>query len=115
MLLLAAATSPGAVPPWFGAATMAAQYAVGGLVPVLTAWTIAAIALRQRSRPIWPMLGIGAVVCIGAMLHLPVMMPASGQPGMISIALALPALAHLLTLLGLAAAPFLLTYSKALV
>ncbi len=113
MFLLAAATSPGAAPPWFGTATMAAQYALGGFVPVLTAWIIAAIALRQRSRPIWPMLGTGAVVCIGAMLHLPVMMPAPGQPGLISIALALPALAHLLVLFGFAAAPFLLTCSKA--
>ena len=113
IFLLTAATSAGAVPPWFGAATIAAQYAIGGLVPVLTAWIIAAIALRQRSRPIWPMLGIGAVVCIGAMLHLPVVIPAPGQPGMIAMALMLPALAHLLALLGLATAPFFLNHSKA--
>lgn len=110
--LLATAATPGDVPFWFGAATISAQYALGGLVPILTAWVIARIALRQRSRPIWPILGIGAVLCIGAMLHLPVTMPAPDQPGMIEITLALPALAHLLGLLGFAAAPFLLTHSK---
>lgn len=113
LVLLAAITSPGAAPPWFGTATMAAQYALGSLVPVLTAWIIAAIALRRRSRSIWPMLGIGAVACIGTMLRLSAMMPAPGQPGMITLALALPAPAHLLALLGLAAVPFLLAYSKA--
>ncbi len=112
--LLAAVASSGAVPVWFGTATLAAQYGLGGLVPVLTAWIVVATALRQRSRAIWPMLGIGAAVCVGAMLHLPVTMPAQGQPGMIAITLAPPALPHLLVLLGLAAAPFLLTRAKAL-
>jgi len=111
--LLAAFTSPGAVPPWFGAAAMAARNAPGSVVPVLTAWAIAAIALRQRCRPAWSLLGIGTVACLGAMLHLAVTVPAAGRPGAIAVGVALPAAAHLLALLGLAAAPLLLVKAKA--
>lgn len=110
--LLAATTTSGAVPFWIGTAAVATKYLLSGLVPVLTAWTIAILALRQRSRPIWPISGIGAALCIGAMLHLPVTLPAQDQPGLIAITLALPAPAHLLGLLGLAVAPFLLCNSK---
>lgn len=109
---LAATTAPGTAPAWFSTASEAARYVLGGAFPVGVAWVLAIIALRQRSRPFWPALGIGGAIGLGAILHLPVSLPAPGQPGTIAIALALPSLLHLLALLGLTAAPFLLTYKK---
>jgi hypothetical protein len=47
------------------------------------------------------------------MLHLAVTVPAAGRPGAIAVGVALPAAAHLLALLGLAAAPLLLVEAKA--
>ena len=51
---------------------------VGG--PLLIGSAVAALGARQRSRPVWPLLGCVAVACLGASLHWTALWPVAGSP-----------------------------------
>lgn len=96
------------IPHWFGSATVAAQYLNGGALPIVVAWLLTIIALRQRSRPFWPLLGIGVAIFVGAAIQLSVLLPAPEQPGEIAIGVSLPSPIQVAVLIGTAAVPALL-------
>jgi hypothetical protein len=51
---------------------------VGG--PLVIGSGVALLGARQRSRPVWPLLGCLAVACLGASLHWYALWPVAGSP-----------------------------------
>lgn len=105
---LAFATSLGAVPDWFDMASGTARHLSGSVVPLAAAWLLAFIALRQRSRAMWPLLGMGFTIIVASMVELQIQLPAVDQGGTISLALTAPSATQVAILLIAAAAPLLL-------
>lgn len=105
---LASATSPGAVPDWFDMASRTARHVAGSVVPLAAAWLLAFTALRQRSRAMWPLLGMGFTIVVASMVELQIQLPAVDQDGTISLALTAPSATQVATLLIAAAAPLFL-------
>ncbi|WP_294929926.1 permease prefix domain 1-containing protein [uncultured Paracoccus sp.] len=104
--LIAAARSghaPGRLAPLLDAA----QYLAGGVIPILGAWLLAVIAMRQRSRLVWPLAGAGVLALLSASVRLSLTAPVSGQPGEIAAGLALPSILHVLALILIAMLPVL--------
>ncbi|TCU18192.1 permease prefix domain 1-containing protein [Rhizobium sullae] len=105
---LASVTSPGSASSWFSTASLGARWLTGGLLPIIGAWLLALIAIRQRSRPLWPLLGMGATIVLATMITLAVSLPAPAQTGAIMIGVTLPSVLQILTLAAIVAAPLFL-------
>jgi hypothetical protein len=56
------------------------------LLPVLLGWVLGATAIRQRSAPRWPMLGIAVLAATGAALQVAVTLPSATGHGEIAFA-----------------------------
>lgn len=105
---LVSATSPGAVPDWFDTASRTARHFAALVVPLVAAWLLAFTAFRQRSRAMWPLLGMGFTIVVASMVELQIQLPAADQDGTISLALNAPSAIQVATLLIAAAAPLFL-------
>lgn len=105
---LALATSPGAAPGWFDAASRAARHFASLAAPLAAAWMLAFTALRQRSRALWPLLGMGLTIVMAAATELRVQLPSPAQGGEVALALAAPSASRMAALLAAAAVPLLL-------
>lgn len=101
------ATEPGFAPDWLTPVFDAAQYLAGKVIPVLGAWLLAGIAMRQRSRLLWPLAGVAILVLLSASVQLSFTVPGSGQSGVIGAGLALPSILHMLAMILLATLPVL--------
>ncbi|MDO5643844.1 MAG: permease prefix domain 1-containing protein [Paracoccus sp. (in: a-proteobacteria)] len=101
------ATEPGFAPDWLTPVFDTAQYLAGRLIPVLGAWLLAGIAMRQRSRLFWPIAGVAILVFLSASVQLSFTVPVSGQSGVIGAGLALPSIPHMLAMILLATLPVL--------
>lgn len=61
--------------PWFpGIAGMVTGFS-NFILPIMCGWGIAAIAIRQRLQPAWPVIGLAAMALLGSMTQLNVVMP----------------------------------------
>jgi hypothetical protein len=69
------------MPPW--ALTMAADvvFFSNAMLAVLLGWTLGAMAVRQRSAPLWPVLGIVVLATVGAAVQLQVTLPSAAGHG----------------------------------
>lgn len=105
---LAAATSPGMAPDWFGTVGRATGYFAAFIAPLILAWTLAFLALRQRSRALWPLAGMGLTSVAATLIKLQVNLADPQQGGEIALALTMPSIAQITALLLAAAAPLLL-------
>jgi len=105
---LASATSPGMAPDWFGTAGRATGHFAAFVVPLFLAWTLAFMALRQRSRAMWPLFGMGLTIVAATITELQVKLIGPQQGGEIAIALTMPSIIQIAALLLIAAAPLLL-------
>lgn len=105
---LASVVSPGTVPGWFGAAGRAAGCFSSLVLPLIGAWSLAFTALRQRSRPLWPLLGMGLTIVVATMTQLRVQPPDATRAGEIAVALTVPSGAQFAALLLATVAPVLL-------
>jgi len=78
---------PGQVAPsWLAALAAAINLVQIYAVPVLLGWIIAAVATRQRMRPLWPLIGLVAIGVIAGINYLHIDVPlAPGQHGEISL------------------------------
>lgn len=106
--VLASATSPGTVPDWFDTAGHTARHFASLVVPLVAAWLLAFTALRQRSRAMWPLLGMGFTIVMASMVELQSQLPTADQGGTISLALTAPSATQVAILLVTAAAPLFL-------
>lgn len=113
-LALASTVLPGAAPDWFGIAGRAAGHFSSLVLPLAAAWLLAFLALRQRSRPLWPLLGIVLTIVVATMTRLQIQTPDSTRAGEIGVALTAPSAAQLAALLLLAFAPLLLRRKSSL-
>lgn len=107
-LALVSVVLPGAAPGWFGMAGRAAGHFSSLVLPLAAAWLLAFMALRQRSRPLWPLLGIVLTIAVSAMTRLQIQTPDAARAGEIGVALAAPSATQLAALLLAAFAPLLL-------
>ncbi|MBS7703790.1 hypothetical protein [Chelatococcus asaccharovorans] len=105
---LASATSPGMAPAWFGAVGRATGYFAAFVARLILAWTLAFVARRQRSRAIWPLIGMGLTIIAATVIELQVRLAGPQQGGEIAIALTMPSVMQIAALLLAAAAPLLL-------
>lgn len=82
--------------------------------PVAITWLLAVTAWRQRSRLLWPLLGIGVTVILAAMAQLQVTQPALDHGGAIALSLTMPSMLRSVLLLMVALAPLVLLRFKAM-
>lgn len=108
ILTLVSAVSPGAAPGWFGMAGRAIGHFSSFVLPLAAAWLLTFMALRQRSRPLWPMLGIVLTIVVAATTGLQIQTPDATRGGEIGVALAVPSAMQLAALLFAAFAPLFL-------
>jgi len=113
-LALVSVVLPGAAPGWFGMAGRAAGHFSSLVLPVIAAWLLAFTALRQRSRPLWPLLGIVLTIAVATMTQLQIQAPGNTIAGEIAVALAVPSATQLTALLLAAFAPLLLLHKSSL-
>lgn len=107
-LALTSVVSPGAAPNWFGTAGRAAGHFSSLLFPLMAAWLLGVAALRQRSPPLWPLLGIVLTMVVATTTRLQIQTPDSTRAGEIGVALAAPSAVQLAALFLAAFAPLLL-------
>lgn len=107
-LALASVVLPGAAPGWFGIAGRAAGLFSSLVLPLGAAWLLTFTALRQRSRPLWPLLGIVLTIAIATMTRLQIQTPNASRAGEIGVALAAPSVTQLAALLLTVFAPLFL-------
>lgn len=105
---LASATSPGMAPDWFGTVGRATGHFAAFIAPLILAWTLAFLALRQRSRAMWPLVGMGLTIVAATIIELQVKLADPQQGGEIAIALSMPSVMQIAALLMAAAAPLFL-------
>lgn len=105
---LVSATSPGTAPDWFGAVGRAAGHFAAFVAPLILAWTLAFMALRQRSPALWPLIGMGLTIITAAVTELQVKLAGPDHGGEIAIALTLPSVMQIIAVLLAAATPLLL-------
>jgi hypothetical protein len=63
------------------------------ILPVLLGWALVALALRRRSAPVWPLVGLLTLAVLGAALQVQVTLPSAGARGEIYLAPSFGALA----------------------
>lgn len=100
-------------PVWLETGAIFFRVVAAFVAPVTIAWSLAATARRQRSRLLWPLLGIGVTVILAAMAQLQVTRPTLDHGGAISLSLTMPTLPHGVLLLIVALAPLGLLRFKA--
>lgn len=105
---LVSVISSGVGPDWFGAVGRAAGHFAAFVVPLILAWTLAFMALRQRSPAMWPLAGMGLTIVAATVTELRVNSAGVQQGGEIAIALTMPSAVQIVALLLAAAAPLLL-------
>ena len=105
---LASATSFGTAPDWLGIEGWATKQFAAFVVPLILAWTVAFMALRQRSRAIWPLLGMALTIVAAAATDFRLSVSDTQQGGEIAVGLTAPSATQLIALLLAAAAPLLL-------
>jgi hypothetical protein len=77
------------LPAWLKPAADGAVFFTGSILPVVLGWALSATAIRQRSSPLLPILGIVLLAAIGAGMHLGVTLPSPHGHGEINIMLSL--------------------------
>lgn len=105
VLALASVVSPDDTPGWFGAAGRIAENFLSFVLPLIAAWSLVFTALRQRSKPLWPLLGIVLTLLIATMTQLQVRPPDVAAAGEIKVTLTDPSVARFVVLLLAVAAP----------
>lgn len=102
---LISAVSLGSVPPWFRLAGGFAHYLTGGILPVLGAWLLTFISIRQRTRRVWLIPGIAIPVILASSVQLAVTLSASMDSGAISVGIGLPSAWQILALSAITLIP----------
>nr|WP_313372392.1 permease prefix domain 1-containing protein [Brucella intermedia] len=102
---LISAVSPGSVPPWFRLVGGFAHYLTGGILPVLGAWLLTFISIRQRTRRVWLIPGIAIPVILASSVQLAVTLSASMDSGAISVGIGLPSAWQILVLSAITLIP----------
>lgn len=101
------ATSPIA-PAWFGTAGWGTAQFAAYVAPLILAWMLAFMALRQRSRAMWPLIGMSLTIVAAAVIEIQVKFIDPQHGGEIAVALTTPSVVQIAALLLVAAAPLLL-------
>lgn len=105
---LVSASSPGMAPGWLGTVGRGAGHFAAFVAPLILAWTLAFMALRQRSPALWPLIGMGLTIVAATATEFQVKLAGARQGGEIAVALTLPSAMQIVALLLTAAAPLLL-------
>lgn len=69
------------MPPWSLAMAADVVFFSNGVLAVLLGWFLGAMAIRQRSAPVWPVLGIVVLAAVGAAVQLQVTLPSAAGHG----------------------------------
>ncbi|HEY1752423.1 MAG TPA: hypothetical protein VGG29_14280 [Caulobacteraceae bacterium] len=83
---------------WIGSADGVVMFS-NAVLPVGLGWALVALAVRQRSAPVWPIAGLVVLAAAGAALQVEVSLPSAAAHGEIDLA---PTLASLPGLAGFA-------------
>ncbi|HEX5262291.1 MAG TPA: hypothetical protein VFW13_02110 [Phenylobacterium sp.] len=75
----------GALPNWSPSLAGAVVGFCNFVLPVVLGWALAATAIRQRSRALWPVLGIVVLAAVGALVELQVTLPSATAHGEIGL------------------------------
>ena len=74
------------LPPWTTPLTRSVVLLSNVFTPVLLGWGLTAAAIRQRSRPVWPGLGLLALATVSSALQVDVTLPSAITHGEINLA-----------------------------
>jgi hypothetical protein len=74
-----------ALPAWLSEFAAGMMFFSHAILPVLLAWTLGVVAYRSRSAPLWPALGIVALVALGGTFHTTLTLPTATTHGEVSI------------------------------
>jgi hypothetical protein len=87
LVLCTALTMAGVVmtSKWIGSADGVVLFS-NVVLPVLLGWALVAMAVRQRSAPVWPVVGLIVLAALGAALQVQVTLPSAGAHGEIGVA-----------------------------
>ena len=79
----AGAASP--LPVWLEQLANCVVFFSHSVLPILLAWALGAVAIRQRSLLVWPICGIVALVVLGTSVHVDLALPSPTTHGEVSI------------------------------
>ena len=82
--LRGSARVPSDLPGWTRPLAESATFFGNGVLPVLLGWGLAAAAIRQRTHPLWPILGIVILAVVGAVLQVHLTLPSASGRGEVS-------------------------------
>jgi hypothetical protein len=80
------AAGGGDLPAWSQAMAADATAFSNGVLAILVGWALGLMATRQRSAPLWPVLGIALLALLGAAIQLDVTLPSAAGHGEIAFA-----------------------------
>jgi hypothetical protein len=83
--LRSVAGAPTDLPAWSRSLAAGVVFFSNAMLPVLLGWALGATAIRQRSSPFWPVLGIVILAAVGAAIQVGVTLPSATGHGEIEL------------------------------
>jgi hypothetical protein len=98
------AAGGGALPGWLSEFATGMMFFTHAILPVLLAWALGVMAVRNRSASIWPASGVLALATLGSIFHPILTLPTATTHG--EVVISPDGFAAFAVLLGLAALPY---------
>ncbi len=99
-----AGAGAGSLPAWLHEFATGMMFFSHAILPVLLAWALGAMAIRNRSAALWPAFGIVALAALGSLFHPIVTLPTATTHG--EVAISPDGISAFVVLLAVAALPY---------